>query len=113
MVFRLFPVLRDLLRLQRKRQKSRTKSDIRCLSKLLPEAVERAIGYGFEVLGLDALTVCHFRENDRSRRVIEKTGFRYLKPFVYNTRDGRHLESMLYILTREDYENRLKTTKGA
>ena len=25
----------------------------------------------------------------------------------------RHLESLLYILTREDYENRLKTTKGA
>ncbi|MDD6871508.1 MAG: GNAT family N-acetyltransferase [Clostridiales bacterium] len=80
---------------------------------LMSEAAARAVSYAFEDMALNTLWCAHFIDNDRSRRVIEKTGFRYLKPFVYNTRDGRHLESMLYILTREDYENRLKTTKGA
>ena len=80
---------------------------------LMSEAAARAVRYAFEDMALNTLWCAHFIGNDRSRRVIEKTGFRYLKPFVYDTRDGRRLESLLYILTREDYENRLKTTKGA
>ena len=79
---------------------------------LMSEAAARAVQYAFEDMALNTLWCAHFIGNDRSRRVIEKTGFRYLKPFVYDTRDGRHLESLLYILTREDYENRLKTTEG-
>lgn len=79
---------------------------------LMSEAAARAVSYAFEDMALNTLWCAHFIGNDRSRRVIEKTGFRYLKPFVYDTRDGRHLESLLYILTREDYENRLKMTRG-
>ena len=79
---------------------------------LMSEAAARAVQYAFEDMALNTLWCAHFIGNDRSRRVIEKTGFRYLKPFVYDTRDGRRLESLLYILTREDYENRLKTTEG-
>ncbi len=79
---------------------------------LMSEAAARAVSYAFEDMALNTLWCAHFIGNDRSRRVIEKTGFHYLKPFVYDTRDGRRLESLLYILTREDYENRLKTTGG-
>ena len=79
---------------------------------LMSEAAARAVRYAFEDMALNTLWCAHFIGNDRSRRVIEKTGFRYLKPFVYDTRDGRRLESLLYILTREDYENRLKMTRG-
>lgn len=74
---------------------------------LMPEAVERAIGYGFEVLGLDALTVCHFRENDRSRRVIEKCGFRFVKSGIYHSDQlERDFDDLEYILTREEYISR-------
>lgn len=79
---------------------------------LMSEAAARAVRYAFEDMALATLWCAHFIGNDRSRRVIEKTGFRFLKSFVYGTRDGRRLESLLYILTREDYENKLKTTKG-
>ncbi len=74
---------------------------------LMPEAVERAIGYGFDVLGLDALTVCHFRENDRSRRVIEKCGFRFVKSGIYHSDQlERDFDDLEYILTREEYISR-------
>lgn len=79
---------------------------------LVGEAAARAVRYAFEGMALNTLWCAHFIGNERSRRVIEKTGFRFLKPFVYDARDGRRLESLLYILTRKDYENRLKTTRG-
>lgn len=40
------------------------------------EAVKEAMRYAFEKEGLRMLTVYHFPWNDRSRRVIEKCGFR-------------------------------------
>lgn len=42
---------------------------------LMPEAVRAVIDYCFRVLNWDYLTCGHFIRNDRSRRVIEKTGF--------------------------------------
>ncbi len=44
---------------------------------LIPEAVSAVIRWGFDTLMLDAFTCCHFAENARSRRVIEKCGFRF------------------------------------
>lgn len=44
---------------------------------LMPEAVRAVIEYAFGTLGLEALTVAHFPENVRSKRVIEKCGFTY------------------------------------
>lgn len=46
---------------------------------LMPEAVRAVIEYGFKTLGLDAFTCDHFAENSRSRRVIEKCGFKFVK----------------------------------
>ncbi|NBJ87982.1 GNAT family N-acetyltransferase [Acutalibacter sp. 1XD8-36] len=44
---------------------------------LMTEAVRAAIDYAFRVLKLRLLTVNHYTINDRSRRVIEKSGFVY------------------------------------
>ena len=79
---------------------------------LMTEAAARAARFAFEEMGLKTLWCAHFMGNDRSRRVIEKTGFRFVKPFVYDTRDGRHVDALLYILTREDYDKSNKTIKG-
>ena len=46
---------------------------------LMPEAVNAVINYCFDVLGLDALTVGHFEGNAQSKRVIEKSGFIFVK----------------------------------
>lgn len=44
---------------------------------LTPEAVVALLRYGFEVLGLDVIWCDHYEGNEKSRRVIEKCGFRY------------------------------------
>jgi len=53
---------------------------------LMPEAVLAVIHYCFDVLGYDYLTCGHFLRNDRSRRVVEKCGFRYFGESLFETR---------------------------
>lgn len=55
---------------------------------LMSEAVHGAILYCFGALHLDVLTACHFPDNQRSQRVIEKAGFTYLYSNDYETRMG-------------------------
>lgn len=50
---------------------------------LMPEAVHAVIDYCFNVIGLDALTVGHFVENNQSKRVIQKNGFTYVAQSEY------------------------------
>lgn len=45
---------------------------------LMTEAVKATLDFCFEDLHLDAVTVCHFSHNDRSKRVIEKCGFNFV-----------------------------------
>lgn len=65
---------------------------------LMTEAVKAAIRYLFDDVKLDFVTVGHFTRNDRSRRVIEKCGFQYVKTIPYDTQDVRTEDSMEYIL---------------
>jgi ribosomal-protein-alanine N-acetyltransferase len=65
---------------------------------LMSEATRRVIEYCFQDLKIDHLTVCHFIENDRSRRVIEKVGFQYAFTRQYKTQMGKVIESKAYIL---------------
>lgn len=67
---------------------------------LMPEAVQAVIGYLFDTMKLDFILVGHFDRNQRSRRVIEKCGFRYIKSTKYETRYGTVENSMEYILYR-------------
>ena len=65
---------------------------------LMPEAVKAVISYCFTELGFDWLTCGHFVWNDQSRRVVEKSGFRYVKDVVHTTRFGTEEPTKLYIL---------------
>ena len=65
---------------------------------LMPEAVKAVISYCFSELGMDYLTCGHFLRNQRSRRVIEKAGFQYLRDGLYQTRYGTQEREALYIL---------------
>ena len=65
---------------------------------LTPEAVKAVIDYCFKVLDFDWLTCGHFIKNHRSRRVVEKCGFRYIKDIVHETRFGTKEPTKLYIL---------------
>ena len=67
---------------------------------LMPEAVNAVIRYLFEVEKLDFLICGHFERNARSRRVIEKCGFRYIKTTPFQTRFNTTETALDYILYR-------------
>lgn len=71
---------------------------------LMTEAVNAVIDYCFRVLEYDFLLCAHFDRNDRSRRVIEKTGFRYVKDVLYNTRYETVEQAKFYVLYNPDLE---------
>lgn len=64
----------------------------------MPEAVQAVIRYLFKVENLDFLICGHFECNGRSRRVIEKCGFRYSRTAPFTTEYGTQVQSMEYIL---------------
>ena len=64
----------------------------------MPEAVRAVIQYLFETEELDFIIVGHFDWNDRSRRVVEKCGFRYIRTTKFETRYDSVENSLEYIL---------------
>lgn len=71
---------------------------------LMPEAVEAVVKYLFETENLDFILVGHFIHNHRSRRVIEKCGFRYIKTTTFETRFGTVETTPQYILYHPERE---------
>ena len=71
---------------------------------LMPEAVKVVIAYCFEELGFDYLICGHFDRNDRSRRVVEKSGFRFWKNAVTPTARGVDEPEKLYVLYHPSLE---------
>ena len=65
---------------------------------LMPEAVRAVIAYCFDVLNYDYLTCGHFDHNDRSRRVVEKSGFKFLKNVITKTVRGIDEPGKLYVM---------------
>ena len=65
---------------------------------LMPQAVAAVIDYCFNTLRYDFLTCGHFDWNTRSRRVIEKSGFRYFSTTLHETRYDTVENSLNYIL---------------
>ena len=72
---------------------------------LMPEAVNAVIDYCFRELNYDYLTCGHFNHNDRSRRVVEKSGFRFLKEVVTPTVRGIDEQGKMYVLYNPYKEN--------
>ena len=72
---------------------------------LMPEAAGRALSFAFEELSAQTIIVSHFPFNLRSRRVIEKLGFRPLIRLENSwlRYDGLRLDEQVYRLTRAEY----------
>lgn len=68
---------------------------------LMPETVERIIQYAFNEKGWDFLLCGHYVENIQSRRVIEKSGFKFIKDMEYENRIGQKKQGKLYILEKK------------
>lgn len=69
----------------------------------MPEAVKAVQQYLFETVGLDFLLISHFVWNGQSRRVIQKSGFRYLQTSIHETHYGTKEPTLEYILRKEDW----------
>lgn len=65
---------------------------------LMTEAVRTVIDFCFSTLDFDYLTCGHFNRNQRSSRVIEKSGFLLLKQTVFSTSLGIGEPGKLYVL---------------
>jgi len=72
---------------------------------LMPEAVKEVQRFAFEELGLDIMSVNHFSFNERSKRVIEKSGFTYEGTLRRALRlyDGRITDDCCWSMTSEEY----------
>lgn len=77
----------------------------------MSEAVEKVIEYAFEELQLEGLTCGHFLENSASRRIIEKSGFKFEAAGKYYSKNmDREFAHRKYVLNQEQYL-RLKEDK--
>ena len=77
---------------------------------LMSEAVETLLPFFFDVLGLHRLQAAFLPHNIASRRVLEKSGFReegYAENYLQI--DGRWADHVLFALTRERWDARLRT----
>lgn len=72
----------------------------------MPEAVRAVLGYGFERMGLDLISAYTYPWNKRSKRVLEKCGFRYEATLVRAEKlfDGSIQDNDCYVLLKEDWE---------
>ena len=68
------------------------------------EAARALLRYGFTELELGEIRCAHAPDNTRSRRVIEKCGFRYCETRVRKLRDAGERMALTYRLTREEWE---------
>ena len=70
--------------------------------KIMPEAVKCVIDYLFREEGYDFLSVCHFKTNLRSQRVIEKCGFKLIKEENLDTAIMKNIPGKVYILMNSE-----------
>lgn len=71
----------------------------------MPQAVKYMLKFLFMNMGADVVSVAHFTENLRSKRVIEKCGFVYEGTLrrEFTHWDGRILDSCVYSMLYEEY----------
>ncbi len=72
----------------------------------MTECAKALVHYGFETMQLSLISVYHFSENSRSKRVIEKCGFQYEGTLsqARHLYDGRVVDDVCYSLTKEDHK---------
>ena len=71
----------------------------------MPEAVKAVIKYAFEEERLELISVQHFRFNSKSKRVIEKCGFKYEGTLRKGRKlfNGKVVDLVCYSMLKEEY----------
>lgn len=73
---------------------------------IMPEAVKAVIKYAFEEERLELISVQHFRFNSKSKRVIEKCGFKYEGTLRKGRKlfNGKVVDLVCYSMLKEEYK---------
>jgi [ribosomal protein S5]-alanine N-acetyltransferase len=73
---------------------------------IMPEAAGAAINYAFRQLDVSYVTVHHFANNTRSKRVIEKLGFQYEGTLRHCSKifNGTIHDLSVYSMSREEWQ---------
>ena len=81
----------------------------------MTEALAAMVTCAFEKKKVDVLAVSHYSDNERSRRVIEKCGFRLegVVPWACKRFDGKISDDVCYSILREDYIHGLEANSQA
>lgn len=81
----------------------------------MTEALAAMVTYAFEKKKVDVVAVSHYSDNERSRRVIEKCGFRLegVVPWACKRFDGKICDDVCYSILRKDYINGLGANSQA
>lgn len=71
----------------------------------MTEALEAMVACAFEKRKVDVLAACHYADNQRSQRVIEKCGFKLegVVPWASKRPDGKICDDVCYSILRADY----------
>jgi RimJ/RimL family protein N-acetyltransferase len=68
------------------------------------EACKAALEYGFETLNLHKVTVAHARENEASKNLILRLGFREVGvEYQHFSKNGHWIDHVIYELLRSDH----------
>ena len=75
---------------------------------IMVEASQAVMAYVFDNLKLDLLTIYHYTDNDQSRRVIEKLGFRYDGTLRSSARLYNNMikDEACYSMSKQEYLSR-------
>ena len=71
----------------------------------VPEAVKALLNYGFTEMNLDLIWCGHFDFNNRSKRVVEKCGFKYkfTKKQALEILDNVECNELYYSIFKDEY----------
>lgn len=72
---------------------------------IMTEAASAVVRHAFSVIGAENLAVSHFDGNERSKRVIEKLGFTYIRKYEksYKRFDGEFMAEHVYTMNAAQY----------
>lgn len=73
---------------------------------IMPEVVAELLRFGFEELWLYSIWCGHYADNDRSRRVIEKSGFTFVFSERLSDEFSQDRETCRYVYLCHDWERR-------
>lgn len=65
---------------------------------IMAEAVDKVVEHIFNELDFDFLMCAHFKGNNQSKRVIEKTGFNFYKEAEISTIFNENEKTLIYIM---------------